>query len=110
MDISQLSTREIEDVLQYLTPEEQKELDKLLFEGTPVWVPLPGPQLWAYDAGADITGYGGAAGGGKTDLICGLAMTRHKRALIVRREKAQTEGVVQRFTELLDGTDGFNSQ
>lgn len=45
-----------------------------------------------------------------TDLIAGLVLTKHKRALIVRREKAQTEGVVQRLTEILKGTDGYNSQ
>jgi hypothetical protein len=45
-----------------------------------------------------------------TDLIAGLVTTRHERSLVVRREKAQTEGVIQRLTELLDGTDGFNSQ
>jgi hypothetical protein len=59
---------------------------------------------------ADIVGYGGAAGGGKTDLIVGLATTEHTRSLVVRREKAQTEGVIQRMTELFKGTDGFNSQ
>lgn len=111
LDVAGLSTAEIEDLIKYLTPEEQKELDELLFgEGAPIWTPLPGPQLWAYGAMADITGYGGAAGGGKTDLICGLSLTHHKRVLIARREKAQTEGVVQRLTEILGDTNGYNSQ
>jgi len=56
-------------------------------------MPLPGPQAQAYGSLADVTGYGGAAGGGKTDLIAGLALTRHSRVLILRREKAQTEGI-----------------
>jgi hypothetical protein len=73
-------------------------------------VPLPGPQTMALESKADIVGYGGAAGGGKTDLVVGLVTTEHSRSLIVRREKAQTEGVIQRMTEVLDGTDGFNSQ
>lgn len=74
------------------------------------WVPLPGPQSQAYESEADITGYGGAAGGGKTDLLAGLVLTKHKRALIVRREKAQTEGVIQRLEEIVGNKDGFNSQ
>lgn len=74
------------------------------------WTPLPGPQTMAYESTADIIGYGGAAGGGKTDLIAGLALTKHKRALILRREKAQTEGVIQRLSEIVGTTDGFNSQ
>lgn len=45
-----------------------------------------------------------------TDLVAGLVTTVHERSLIVRREKAQTEGVIQRMTDLLDGTDGFNGQ
>ncbi|AWP77558.1 terminase [Bordetella bronchiseptica] len=71
---------------------------------------MPGPQTAAYNSDADIIGYGGAAGGGKTDLIAGLTLTKHERALIVRREKAQTEGFVQRMTEIMGGTDGYNSQ
>jgi len=74
------------------------------------WSPLKGPQYQAYNSKADIIGYGGAAGGGKTDLIAGLALTQHKRVLIVRREKAQTEGVIQRLGEIIGGNGGFNGQ
>lgn len=74
------------------------------------WIPQQGPQTQAYNCEADITGFGGSAGGGKTDLVAGLALTRHKRALILRREKAQTEGFVQRITEIVGDTTGFNSQ
>lgn len=76
----------------------------------PIWKPLPGPQGHAKSSLADIVGYGGAAGGGKTDLAAGLILTEAERALFMRREKAQTEGVIQRLTEILGTTDGFNSQ
>lgn len=76
----------------------------------PIWKPLPGPQGQAYRSTADIVGYGGAAGGGKTDLAAGLILTSSERAAFFRREKAQTEGVIQRLTEILDTSDGFNSQ
>ena len=55
----------------------------------------------AYLSQADVIGYGGAAGGGKTDLIVGSFLTVHKRSLVVRREKAQTDGIVQRCEEIL---------
>lgn len=74
------------------------------------WRPLPGPQTLAYESKADIVGYGGAAGGGKTDLIAGLSLTKHKRVLITRREKAQTEGVIQRLGEIVGEGTGFNGQ
>ncbi|WP_323026546.1 terminase [Castellaniella sp.] len=74
------------------------------------WRPLPGPQTMAYESQADIIGFGGAAGGGKTDLVAGITLCEHKRALITRREKAQTEGIVQRLTEIAGTNDGYNSQ
>lgn len=37
------------------------------------WRPLPGPQTMAYSSPADELFYGGAAGGGKTDLLLGVA-------------------------------------
>jgi len=99
-----------EELLQHLTPEERSIVLRAAALDKTVWRPLPGPQSLAYESKADITGYGGAAGGGKTDLIAGLSLTKHKRCLVVRREKAQTEGVVQRLTELLGDRDGYNSQ
>jgi hypothetical protein len=107
-----MTPAEIKAIYGYLTDEERAELDELVLAdmSARLWVPLPGPQTMAMESMADIVGYGGAAGGGKTDLVAGLVTTKHERCLVVRREKAQTEGVIQRMTDLLDGTDGFNSQ
>jgi hypothetical protein len=107
-----MSPAEAAKLYAFLTPAERAELDDLILDDTAerIWVPLPGPQTMALESKADIVGFGGAAGGGKTDLLVGLVTTEHSRSLVVRREKAQTEGVVQRMTEVLDGTDGFNSQ
>lgn len=74
------------------------------------WAPLAGPQTMAYTSLADITGYGGAAGGGKTDLVSGLALMEHQRVIIIRREKAQTEGIIQRLGEIIGSNTGYNSQ
>ena len=51
----------------------------------PRWLPTLGPQADAYENEADELFYGGQAGGGKTHLAIGLALTAHKRSLILRR-------------------------
>jgi hypothetical protein len=75
-----------------------------------LWKPLPGPQTLAFESQADIIGYGGAAGGGKTDLACGKALRRHKNIMILRREATQLVGVVDRFTQLIGNREGYNGQ
>lgn len=74
----------------------------------PVWQPLPGPQTQAYESLSDVIGYGGAAGGGKTDLAIGKALTQHRRVAIFRREATQLVGVVDRLAEMLGSRDGYN--
>lgn len=76
----------------------------------PIWTPLSGPQTIAYDSTADVIGYGGAAGGGKTDLACGLALTKHKRVAIFRRESTQLTGIIDRLEEIIGHKIGFNGQ
>jgi hypothetical protein len=66
-----------------------------------LWYPLPGPQLDAYLCEADELFYGGAAGGGKTDLAIGLAVTEHRRSLILRRESTQLRGIIERSREII---------
>ena len=94
------------------SPEQRDELRRLLESDMAqhIWRAQVGRQSEAADARVDVLGYGGSAGGGKSDLIAGLALTEFDRSVIFRREKAQTEGIIQRLTEILGGTDGFNSQ
>lgn len=102
----------IDAYLQRATPEERGEIMALLEADMEarLWRAQVGRQSQAADSEADIIGYGGAAGGGKTDLVAGLALCEHQRTAIFRREKAQTEGIIQRMTEILGSSDGFNSQ
>lgn len=107
--LATMSSDEIQAYLESLDAEEQQEVLSLLNDA-PVWLPLEGPQTMAYLSQADVIGYGGAAGGGKTDLMAGLSLIMHKRVLIVRREKAQTDGIVQRIEEIIGHKNGYNSQ
>lgn len=102
----------IDLAMSLMTPEERDEFMALLDADLAqhIWRPQVGRQSEAADSLAFITGYGGAAGGGKSDLLAGLALTEHKRSAIFRREKTQTEGIIQRMTDILGGTTGYNSQ
>lgn len=67
--------------------------------GLRVWAPIAGPQEQARDSLADVVGFGGSGGGGKSFLQLGLAMTRHRRSLILRRESVQTRGFIEEVRE-----------
>lgn len=98
------------ELLSYLTSEERAELDILLATDPAKWRPLPGPQSTAYNSHADIVGYGGAAGGGKTDLGCGKAITQHRKAMILRRVGTELTGITDRLEEILGSRDGYNGK
>ncbi len=100
------------DLLPYLTKSERAYVEQVFATSRPVWETHPAnvPQQMAYASMADVIGYGGAAGGGKTDLLCGSALTRHQKCLILRREATQLTGIIDRFTEILGNRDGYNGQ
>lgn len=97
--------------LQALTEREEQELQQLLAHA-PVWSPDANnaPQQMAYESEADVLGYGGAAGGGKTDLICGLALTRHDVVQIFRRDGTELQAIVDRVAAILGSRDGLSGR
>ena len=97
-------------LLRYATPEELAEIDRLLSADPTLWTPLPGPQTMAYESEADIIGYGGAAGGGKTDLACGKSLTAHRKVMILRRVGTELTAIEDRLEELIGSKDGYNGQ
>lgn len=75
-----------------------------------VWQPFPdSPQKRALESEADELAYGGAAGGGKTDLLLGLAFTQHRKSIIFRREYPQFREIVERSRELAGASGKFNA-
>ncbi len=72
------------------------------------WIPNPGPQTDCLQSEADVTLYGGAGGGGKSDALVGLAMTEHRRSLIMRRQYTDLSALTDRAIEINGTRDGFN--
>jgi len=72
------------------------------------WVPNPGPQEQAYFSEADVLLYGGEPGGGKSQLILGLAFNCHRRSLIMRRKYSDLGRIVEDALKINGGREGFN--
>lgn len=110
-EAQKVTTAQLLAVIKALNPDARAELDQLLLAGeAPVWVPQEGPQQAAYESLADIIFYGGAAGGGKTDLLLGLCLTGQQHSIIFRREAVQLVGIEERMTTILGTRKGYNSQ
>ena len=73
------------------------------------WSPLPGPQSDAYDCEAFETLYGGAAGGGKSDLLLGVARYEHYKTLLLRRAFPDLErSLIIRSYEIYGDVSRYN--
>ena len=91
----------LDEMLSGMDDKKKGELDKLLeAELSRPWLATVGPQLDAFLSPADLLLYGGAAGGGKTDLGCGLALTEHSRTVVFRSQANHLEGFWERLLKL----------
>jgi hypothetical protein len=73
-----------------------------------VWTCNPGPQTEAYLCAADELFFGGSSGSSKTDCGLGLALTAHKRSLILRRVNKDAVKLVERVAEIVGHREGYN--
>lgn len=102
---------ELSELIGMLGDEDRNELEAMIAAETPVWVPLAGPQTEALESPADHLFYGGSAGGGKSDLLLGAALTAHQYSIIFRREATQLIGLQERLLdEILKSRTGWNGQ
>lgn len=100
------TTEDVLKLLAVMTDEERAQFDSLIGEDYDrPWRPTPGPQLDAYNSDAGILLYGGAAGGGKTDLLLGLALNEHERSVIFRRQFTDLRGVEDRLLQIVGDQD-----
>lgn len=102
---------EIASLWKYFTPKDKKFIRSVLSHAER-WYPLPGPQTMALEMlqVCDVVGFGGAAGGGKSDLGIGVALTRHTRSAIFRRESKELTAIEDRIEEILGNKQGWNGQ
>ena len=94
--------------LRSLPPAEVEAAKQKYVESRPKWVPNPGPQTEAYFSVADVLLYGGEPGGGKSQLILGLAFNEHQRSLIMRRQYGDLDRLVEDALKIHGSRDGFN--
>ncbi len=73
-----------------------------------MWIPNPGPQTEAYFSEADVLLYGGEPGGGKSQLLLGLAFNAHERTLLMRRQYGDLDRLVEDALKIHGSREGFN--
>lgn len=101
---------ELSELLPYLRQHERDELESLISprSGSADWLPLPGPQTAAFHSKADMLLYGGAAGGGKSDLLLGLSYFKHTSSIVFRREYGQLTAIMERADEVFRNCGRYN--
>lgn len=110
MDRPQTSLDEMLARMDGLAPQEEEAFTDGVIVGTEdmKWVPNDGPQYEAYHSEADVLLYGGEPGGGKSQLILGLAFNAHERSLIMRRQYGDLDRLVEDALKIHGSRDGFN--
>ena len=91
-----------------LPPAEKEKAKRKYLARAKKWIPNPGPQTEAYFSEADVLLYGGEPGGGKSQLILGLAFNEHQRSLIMRRQYGDLDRLVEDALKIHGSREGFN--
>lgn len=104
----------LDDVLarvQAMSQEDKAALTKQVVEASKgrLWTPNPGPQTEAYFCKADVLLYGGQGGGGKSELLAGLALSEHQRSLLMRVQYTDLSALVERVVAIAGTRKGLNS-
>jgi hypothetical protein len=89
-----------------------KEVEWMLAVDSRIALWLPdmdnGPQMMAYLSPATVTGFGGAAGGGKSELGIGKALNQHSDSIVMRRVGTELQPIITRLLQLHGSRDGYS--
>jgi hypothetical protein len=100
---------DLEAMLKGMSDKDKAELDKLIeAELKQPWLPTPGPQTDAYYSQADLLLFGGSAGGGKSSLLMGTALTAHTNTVIFRRAYVDIRGLEEELVKITGSRTGYN--
>lgn len=99
----------LERLIENMSPEKRRQLANMpgMKERLGKWHPNPGPQTAAYHSQADELLFGGSAGGGKSELLLGLAINEHQRSRILRRINMDVQELSDRFLDIVGTDAGF---
>jgi hypothetical protein len=109
MTVSTADFQALERLIDGLSPEKRRALENIpaIKARLGKWKPNVGPQTAAYYCEADELLFGGSAGGGKSDLLLGLAINEHKRSRLLRRINQDAGELGDRLVEILGTDNGF---
>lgn len=93
--LNNIGIEDVVDMLERMPPEAKAILDQILARVHSAWAPFPGPQTMAYYSEATFLYYGGAAGGGKSDLLLGTSLN-YRRGAILRRVFPNMRALIER--------------
>lgn len=96
--------------IETLPPETLKELQAEKAKEGKRWLPNPGMQTEALLSEADELFFGGEPGGGKSQLLLGVAITEHTNSIIFRREFPQIRGLIKDAAAIIGTRNGYNHQ
>lgn len=110
--LKSLNPKQVMEKLAALPQEKRDQLTKLVMQADQrCWVPFPAsPQRQAYYSLADELFYGGAQGGGKSDLVLGLAATQHWNSVILRREFPMMRNLIERSRQIYNAEGRSHSK
>jgi hypothetical protein len=97
----------IEEYLHSLMPSEKSYLERVQ-NRTASWIPQSKPQWLALLSQADELFYGGAAGGGKTSLLVGMASELGGHSAIFRRVYPNLKEIMFQVRETINGNGKEN--
>ena len=114
LDVTDLETisqdeGKVEEFIESLDPKQLYDLQESL-KDAPLVGPQVGPQMAAFNSKADVLGYGGGAGGGKSALLAMVAVLNHTKAVIFRRDGKETGTLMEEAVKFAGTDDGLNRQ